>query len=61
MNKNSYRYEIIEIEKGMFDNYIDMVYILAIDSNKEHIMNQIKKNMIIMICGKFLSIFLVLN
>ena len=41
MNKNSYKYEMIEIEKGMFDNYIDMVYILAIESNKEHIMNKI--------------------
>ena len=38
----NYRYELIETQKGMFDNYIDMVYILATD-NKDNIMNQINK------------------
>ncbi len=43
MNKDSYRYEMIENEKGMFDNFIDMVYILTMeDSNrKDSYMNQI--------------------
>ncbi len=44
MNKHSYRYELITNEKGMFDNYIDMVYILTLEDCKrrEHYMNQIK-------------------
>ncbi len=43
MNKDSYRYEMIENEKGMFDNFIDMAYILTMeDSNrKDSYMNQI--------------------
>jgi hypothetical protein len=43
MNKHSYRYELIKNEKGMFDNYIDMVYILTMEDSdrKEHYMNQI--------------------
>ncbi len=47
MNKNKqnllYRYELIKTDKGMFDNYIDLVYILTTDSNKDHIMDQINK------------------
>jgi hypothetical protein len=45
MNKNSYRYELIKNKKGMFDNYIDMVYILTMENSdrKEHYMNQINK------------------
>ena len=43
MNKHSYRYELIENNKGMFDDYIDMVYILTMEGSKrrEHYMNQI--------------------
>jgi hypothetical protein len=43
MNKHSYRYELIKNENGMFDNYVDMVYILTMeDSNrKEQYMKQI--------------------
>ena len=43
MNQHSYRYELIKNEKGMFDNYIDMVYILTMENSKrkEHYMNQI--------------------
>lgn len=43
MNKESYRYEMIQTDKGMFDNYIDMAYILTMeDSNrKDSYMNQI--------------------
>jgi hypothetical protein len=48
MNKNKqslmYRYELIKTDKGMFDNYIDLVYILTTDGNKKkHIMSQINK------------------
>ncbi len=45
MNKHSYRYELIKNKKGMFDNYIDMVYILTLEDStrKEHYMNQINK------------------
>jgi hypothetical protein len=48
MNKNKqsllYRYELIKTDKGMFDNYIDLVYILTTDGNKKkHIMRQINK------------------
>jgi hypothetical protein len=45
MNKNKqnllYRYELIKTDKGMFDNYVDIVYILTTGDNKQHIMNQI--------------------
>jgi hypothetical protein len=43
MNKHSYRYELIKNKKGMFDNYVDMVYILTMENSdrKEHYMNQI--------------------
>ena len=43
MNQHSYRYELIKNEKGMFDNYIDMIYILTMENStrKEHYMNQI--------------------
>ena len=47
MNKNKqnllYRYELIKTDEGMFDNYIDLVYILTIDGNKENIVNKINK------------------
>jgi transcriptional regulator of met regulon len=45
MNKDSYRYELIENEKGMFDNYIDMAYILTMEDStrKESYMKQIQK------------------
>ena len=43
MNKNSYRYEMIESNEGMFDNYIDIVYILTMENSnrREKYMNQI--------------------
>lgn len=43
MNKHSYRYETIESDTGMFDNYIDMVYVLTMEDSKrrEHYMEQI--------------------
>ncbi len=43
MNSHAYRYEIINNKKGMFDNYIDMVYILTMEdsSRRAHYMNQI--------------------
>lgn len=43
MNKQKllYKYELIKTKKGMFDDYIDIVYILAIANKKDHIMNQI--------------------
>ena len=43
MNKDSYRYELIENEKGMFDNYIDMAYILTLEDStrKESYIKQI--------------------
>jgi hypothetical protein len=43
MNKHSYRYELIKHKKGMFDDYIDMIYILTLEDSprKEHYMNQI--------------------
>ena len=34
MNKNAYRYEIIENNEGMFDNYVDIVYILTMENSK---------------------------
>jgi hypothetical protein len=45
MNKDSYRYELIENEKGMFDNYIDMAYILTMEDSmrKDSYMNLINK------------------
>ena len=45
MNSHAYRYELIENKKGMFDKYIDMVYILTIENSprREHYMNQINK------------------
>jgi hypothetical protein len=43
MNKESYKYEIIKSDIGMFDSYIDLVYIIAEENNKEHIINQINK------------------
>lgn len=44
MNKNAYRYELIESNNGMFDNYIDMVYILTMENSKrrDHYINQIE-------------------
>ena len=47
MNKHSYRYELIKNNKGMFDNYVDMVYILTMENSdrKEHYMNQINTYM----------------
>ena len=33
MNKYSYRYEMIESNEGMFDNYIDIVYILTMENS----------------------------
>ncbi len=43
MNKHSYRYELIKNKKGLFDNYIDVVYILTLEDSprKESYMNQI--------------------
>lgn len=43
MNKHSYRYELIKNETGMFDNYIDMVYILTMEDNTQSVMSQINK------------------
>jgi hypothetical protein len=45
MNKNYYRYEIITNKKGMFDDYIDMIYILTMENSnrRQHYMNQIKQ------------------
>jgi GR25 family glycosyltransferase involved in LPS biosynthesis len=45
MNQHSYRYELITNEKGMFDNYIDMVYLITMEDSprREHYMNQINK------------------
>ncbi len=45
MNQHSYRYELITNEKGMFDKYIDMAYILTMEDSprREHYMNQINK------------------
>lgn len=56
MNENNidlaFRYETINTEHGMFDNYIDIVYILGTENNKEHVMDKINtynihKNIII--------------
>jgi hypothetical protein len=43
MNKNSYRYEMIKTNEGMFDNYIDIIYILTMENSKrrDHYMKQI--------------------
>ena len=43
MNSHAYRYELIEKKKGMFDNYVDMAYILTMEdsSRRDHYMNQI--------------------
>jgi hypothetical protein len=45
MNSHAYRYELIENKKGMFDNYVDMAYILTMEesSRRDHYMNQIEK------------------
>ncbi len=45
MNQHSYRYELITNEKGMFDKYVDMVYLITMEDSprKEHYMNQINK------------------
>lgn len=44
-NKHSYRYEYIKSKNGLFDNYIDVVYILTMENStrKESYMEQIKK------------------
>ena len=34
MNSHAYRYEVINNEKGMFDNYVDMAYILTLENSK---------------------------
>ncbi len=44
MNNSSYKYEIIKNENGMFDNYIDLIYIIITDIKyKDHVINQINK------------------
>jgi hypothetical protein len=45
MNSHAYRYEVINNEKGMFDNYVDMAYILTLENSKRKnvYMNQIEK------------------
>jgi hypothetical protein len=45
MNQHSYRYELITNKKGMFDKYIDMVYVITMEDSprREHYMNQINK------------------
>uniref|UniRef100_A0A6C0HW95 Uncharacterized protein n=1 Tax=viral metagenome TaxID=1070528 RepID=A0A6C0HW95_9ZZZZ len=45
MNQHSYRYELITNKKGMFDKYIDMVYLITMEDSprREHYMNQINK------------------
>jgi hypothetical protein len=45
MNNYAYRYEVINNEKGMFDNYVDMAYILTLENSKRRTkyMNQIEQ------------------
>jgi hypothetical protein len=45
MNSHAYRYEIINNKNGLFDDYIDMVYILTLEdsSRRQNYMNQINK------------------
>jgi len=45
MNSHSYRFEIIERKNGMFDKYIDMVYILTLEDSprRNNYMTQIEK------------------
>ncbi len=43
-NKHSYRYEYIQSNTGLFDNYIECVYILTMENSnrREHYMDQLK-------------------
>ena len=45
MNKHSYYYKLIEFDKGIFDKYIDMVYILTMENSTRvnHYMKQLTK------------------
>lgn len=45
MNSHAYRYELIQRKSGMFDKYIDMVYILTMEDStrRENYMAQIEK------------------
>ena len=44
-NKHSYRYEVITSKNGLFDNYIDVAYILTMENStrRNDYMEQIKK------------------
>ncbi len=45
MNSKCYRFKLIEHDKGLFDEYIDIVYILTMENSKreKNYMDQIKK------------------
>ena len=45
MNQHAYYYKLIKFDKGIFDKYIDMVYILTMENSKRvtHYMTQLNK------------------